>query len=191
MSTYSGRIDRLAAPPAKEITDMEKNMRIIRSFAILAVCAAATALSASAGAQVLTRHAIPIEMAKTMANVAQATCAEMGYSISVHVVDTAGDTLVAYRGEDSGVHTFVNSFRKAYSAMTFRRPSSTFGERWADGEVGAQLQLMLPDMAGQQGGFPIRLGDEVIGGIGASGAGMGADSTCVQAGMDAVAGQLQ
>ena len=163
----------------------------IRTSAISLVCAAATALSASANAQVLTRHSIPIEMAKTMANVAQATCAEMGYSVSVHVVDTAGDTLVAYRGEDSGVHTFVNSFRKAYSAMTFRRPSSTFGERWADGQVGAQLQLMLPDMAGQQGGFPIRLGDEVIGGIGASGAGMGADATCVQAGMDAVADQIQ
>ena len=163
----------------------------IRTSAISLVCAAATALSASANAQVLTRHSIPIEMAKTMANVAQATCAEMGYSVSIHVLDTAGDTLVAYRGEDSGVHTFVNSFRKAYSAMTFRRPSSTFGERWADGQVGAQLQLMLPDMAGQQGGFPIRLGDEVIGGIGASGAGMGADATCVQAGMDAVADQIQ
>lgn len=162
-----------------------------RSSATFLVCAAMAAAGASADAQVLTRHSISIEMAKTMANVAQETCAELGYSISVHVVDTAGDTLVAYRGEDSGVHTFVNSFRKAYSAMTFRRPSSTFGDRWADGEVGAQLQLMLPDMAGQQGGFPVQFGDEVIGGIGASGAGMGADATCVQAGMDAVADQLQ
>ena len=50
---------------------------------------------------------------------------------------------------------------------------------------------MLPDMAGQQGGFPIRVGDEVIGGIGASGAGMGADATCVLAGIEAVSDQLQ
>jgi uncharacterized protein GlcG (DUF336 family) len=166
-------------------------MPIIRNSAILTACVAAIAVGASANAQVLTRHSIPIEMAKTMANVAQETCAELGYSVSVHVVDAAGDTLVAYRGEDSGVHTFVNSFRKAYSAMTFRRPSAVFGERWANGEVGAQLQLMLPDMAGQQGGFPIRLGDEVIGGIGASGAGMGADTTCVEAGMAAVADQIR
>jgi len=166
-------------------------MPIIRNSAILTACVAAIAVGASANAQVLTRHSIPIEMAKTMANVAQETCAELGYSVSVHVVDAAGDTLVAYRGEDSGVHTFVNSFRKAYSAMTFRRPSAVFGERWTNGEVGAQLQLMLPDMAGQQGGFPIRLGDEVIGGIGASGAGMGADSTCVEAGMAAVADQIR
>jgi uncharacterized protein GlcG (DUF336 family) len=169
----------------------EKNMPITRKPAILIACASLLAFGASANAQVLTRHSIPIEMAKTMANVAQETCAGLGYSISVHVVDTAGDTLVAYRGEDSGVHTFVNSFRKAYSAMTFRRPSAEFGDRWANGEVGAQLQLMLPDMAGQQGGFPIRLGDEVIGGIGASGAGMGADSTCVEAGIAAVADQLR
>ena len=167
-------------------------MSIARVSAVWFACAAMTlAVAASTGAQVLTRHAVSIEMAKTMANVAQDTCAELGYSVSVHVVDTAGDTLVAYRGEDSGVHTFVNSFRKAYSAMTFRRPSSTFGERWESGNVGAQLQLMLPDMAGQQGGFPITVGDEVIGGIGASGAGMGADSTCVLAGIEAVADQLQ
>ena len=157
-----------------------------------ALLAASSVMAVSAAsAQVLTRHAIPIEMAKTMANVAQATCAELGYSISVHVVDSAGDTLVAYRGEDSGQHTFVNSFRKAYSAMTFRRPSSTFGEAWERGEVGAQLQLMLPDMAGQQGGFPVTVGEELIGGIGASGAGMGADATCVLAGIEAVQDQLR
>ena len=113
-------------------------MSIARVSAVSLACAAIIlALAASADAQVLTRHAVSIEMAKTMANVAQDTCAELGYSISVHVVDMAGDTLVAYRGEDSGVHTFVNSFRKAYSAMTFRRPSSTFGERWESGNVGA------------------------------------------------------
>ena len=167
-------------------------MSIARASVVSLVCAIVTlALAASADAQVLTRHAVSIQMAKTMADVAQDTCAKLGYSVSVHVVDAAGDTLVAYRGEDSGVHTFVNSFRKAYSAMTFRRPSSTFGERWEKGEVGAQLQLMLPDMAGQQGGVPITVGDEVIGGIGASGAGMGADSTCVLAGIEAVSDQLQ
>ena len=142
-------------------------------------------------AQLPVRHVLRVTLAKKMADVATQTCSEMGFSISVHVVDAAGDTLIAYRGENSGVHTFVNSFRKAYSAMTFRRPSATFGERLETGDTGAQLQLMLPDMAGQQGGLPIRVGEEVIGGIGASGAGMGADSRCVQAGLDAVAANLR
>jgi len=159
--------------------------------AFVFVASAAIAFAAPASAQLIVRHSLPVETAKTMANVAQQKCKELGYSISVHVVDAAGDTLVAYRGQDSGVHTFVNSFRKAYTAMTFRRPTSTFSERLQGGETGAQLQLMLPDMSGQQGGFPIKFGEEVIGGIGASGAGMGADSTCAQAGIDAVTDQLR
>jgi uncharacterized protein GlcG (DUF336 family) len=160
-------------------------------YAAAALLATSSVVTISAvNAQVLTRHSIPVEMAKTMANVAQTTCAGLNYSVSVHVVDSAGDTLVAYRGEDSGVHTFVNSFRKAYTAMTFRRPSATFGEGWERGEVGPQLQLMLPDMAGQQGGFPVKVGEEVIGGIGVSGAGMGQDATCALAGIEAVQAQL-
>ena len=144
-----------------------------------------------APAQLPVRHVLPVPLAKQMADVTTETCAALGFSVSVHVVDAAGDTLVAYRGGDSGVHTFLNSFRKAYAAMTFRRPSATFGERLEAGDTGAQLQLMLPDMAGQQGGLPIRVGEEVIGGIGASGAGMGADSRCVQAGLDSVAENLR
>jgi len=165
-------------------------LRLANKFAPIFLLAT-ICFAAPAGAQVIVRHSLPVETAKTMANVAQKTCEDLGYSISVHVVDTAGDTLVAYRGQDSGVHTFVNSYRKAYTAMTFRRATSTFSERLENGETGAQLQLMLPDMSGQQGGFPIKFGDEVIGGIGASGAGMGADSTCAQAGIDAVADQLR
>ena len=159
--------------------------------AFVFVASAAIAFAAPAGAQLIVRHSLPVETAKTMANVAQQKCKELGYSVSVHVVDAAGDTLVAYRGQDSGVHTFVNSFRKAYTAMTFRRPTSIFAERLEDGQTSTRMQLMLPDTAGQQGGFPIKFGDEVIGGIGASGAGMGADSTCAQAGIDAVADQFR
>ena len=141
-------------------------------------------------AQLPIRHVLTLDLAKEMAEVAQAHCLEMGYNVSVHVVDSAGDTLVAFRGEDTGVHTFVLSYRKAYTAMTFDRPSAVFRERIENGDMGPQLQLMLPDMAGQQGGLPIRVDEEVIGGIGAAGGGSGSDSICAKAGIDAVADQL-
>jgi uncharacterized protein GlcG (DUF336 family) len=130
-------------------------------------------------------------MAKVIADTAMQTCAKLGYNISVHVVDRGGHTIVAYRGDGSGVHTLENSQRKAFTAMTFARPSAEFGDRLAKGDTGAELQLMLSGMSGQQGGLPIRVGDQVIGGVGASGAGMGADVKCVQAGLDAVASQLR
>jgi len=147
-------------------------------------------IAVPATAQLPTRHILPVALAKEMAEVAQAHCLEMGYNISVHVVDSAGDTLVAYRGEGTGVHTFVLSYRKAYTAMTFDRPSAVFRERIENGDLGPQLQLMLPDMAGQQGGLPIHVGEEVIGGIGAAGGGSGSDTICAQAAIDAVADRL-
>ena len=162
---------------------------MIHSRQTVAVLAILIALPAAA--QLPTRHVLPLELAKEMAEVAQAHCLEMGYNVSVHVVDSAGDTLVAYRGEETGVHTFVLSYRKAYTAMTFDRPSAVFRERIENGDLGPQLQLMLPDMAGQQGGLPIHVGEEVIGGIGASGGGSGSDTICVQAGIDKVADRLQ
>jgi uncharacterized protein GlcG (DUF336 family) len=166
-----------------------KEHAMIRSRLTVAVFTILVAVPAAA--QLPTRHVLPVALAKEMAETAQAHCSMLGYSISVHVVDSAGDTLVAYRGDGTGVHTFVNSYRKAYAAMTFDRPSSEFAERLGKGDVGAQLQLMLPDMSGQQGGLPIRVGEEVIGGIGASGGGMGSDTICVQAGIDAVADRLK
>ncbi|MGK0298497.1 MAG: hypothetical protein ACI9XC_002119 [Gammaproteobacteria bacterium] len=147
-------------------------------------------IAVPAAAELPTRHILPVALAKEMAEVTQAHCLEMGYNVSVHVVDSAGDTLVAYRGEETGVHTFVLSYRKAYTAMTFDRPSAVFRERIENGDIGPQMQLMLPDMAGQQGGLPIHVGEEVIGGIGAAGGGSGSDSVCAQAGIDAVADRL-
>ena len=43
-----------------------------------------------------------------------------GYGVSVVVVDRAGDTIVALRGDKAGPHTMENARRKAYTARTFR-----------------------------------------------------------------------
>jgi uncharacterized protein GlcG (DUF336 family) len=147
-------------------------------------------ITSTAKAQLPTRYILTLEVAKKMAETAQTHCKELGYDVSVHVVDAAGDTLVAYRGNNTGVHTFVLSFRKAYTAMTFDRPSAVFRERIENGDMGPQLQLMLPDMAGQQGGMPIHVGKEVIGGIGVAGGGSGSDAICSQLAIDSVADQL-
>jgi uncharacterized protein GlcG (DUF336 family) len=161
---------------------------IVSSIAIAALVFAAIR---PVDAQLVARKDLSLAVAKVIADTAVSTCSKLGYNISVHVVDRGGHTIVSYRGDGSGVHTIENSQRKAFTAMTFARPSAEFGERLAKGDTGAELQLMLSGMSGQQGGLPIRVGKDVIGGVGASGAGMGADTTCVQAGLDAVADQLK
>jgi uncharacterized protein GlcG (DUF336 family) len=152
---------------------------------------AAWAAAAEAPQGLVTRRDLSFTLAKTIADTALRTCEAGGHQVSVHVVDRYGNTVVAYMGQGAAVHTFENSRRKAYTAMTFRRPSREFGDRLAMGDTGAQLQLMLPNMSGQQGGLPIRVGDDVIGGVGMSGSQGGMDEPCVQAGLDAVAAQLR
>jgi uncharacterized protein GlcG (DUF336 family) len=161
---------------------------------MMMAAAEANAAAAAAPAQpqgLVARRDLSFALAKTIADVALRTCEAGGHTVSVHVVDRYGNTVVAYMGQGAAVHTFENSRRKAYTAMTFRRPSREFGDRLAMGDTGAQLQLMLPNMSGQQGGLPIRVGNDVIGGAGMSGSQGGMDEPCIQAGIDAVAAQLR
>ena len=82
-----------------------------------------------------------------------------------------------------------NSFRKAYTARTFRSPSGAFVERVkADPTSGL---VHLTNIIANQGALPIKVGDEVIGAAGASGAPGGEkDEACVKAALDKVADQL-
>jgi uncharacterized protein GlcG (DUF336 family) len=50
--------------------------------------------------------------------------------------------------------------------------------------------VTLPNVIAIDGGLPIKVGNEVIAGVGASGS-PGVDEPCVQAGLDKVADQLK
>jgi len=76
--------------------------------------------------------------------------------------------------------TYDFSFRKAYTARTFRV---------ASGEI---VNRFKQDSTYSQGALPIKIGDEVIGAAGVSGApGGDKDEACAKAGLDKVADQLK
>ena len=156
----------------------------------LAAFAVALAASAPATAQLLERKDLSYGIAKAAAEVAVENCRGRGYNVSVVVVDRAGETLVALRADNAGPHTMENARRKAYTARTFRTPTSAYAKRFADNEPTVRQQVTLPHVIAIPGGLPIKVGDDVIGGIGASGS-PGVDEPCVQAGLDKVADQLK
>jgi uncharacterized protein GlcG (DUF336 family) len=106
------------------------------------------------------------------------------------VVDRAGDTIVALRGDTAGPHTMENARRKAYTALTFRIPTTEYAKRYADNNPVVHQQVTLPNIIAIPGGLPIKAGDEVIGGAGLSGT-PGKDEPCVQTGIDKAAGLLK
>jgi uncharacterized protein GlcG (DUF336 family) len=123
-------------------------------------------------------------------NGAKATCKANGYAVSATVVGRNGEIIVQVRGDNTGPHTLENSMRKAYTARTFRSPSGALVERLkADPTLGL---IHLTNVIANQGALPIKVGDEVIGAAGASGAPGGEkDEACVKAGIDKVADQLK
>jgi uncharacterized protein GlcG (DUF336 family) len=160
---------------------------IRRRLAILAVaCVAATPSSA----QLLVRKDLSYALAKTIAEASIESCASHGYNVSAVVVDRAGQTIAALRGDNSAPHTMENARRKAYTAMSFRQPSSAYAKKFADNDPTVRQQVTLPNVIAIGGGLPIKVGNDVIGGAGVSGS-PGVDEGCVQAALDKVADQLK
>ena len=156
----------------------------------LAAAALLAGFCTPADAELLARKDLSMETALTIATTAIETCKGQGYRVSATVVGRNGEILVQLRGDNTGPHTIENSFRKAYTARTFRVPSGEIVERLKkDPSLGL---IHLTNVIANQGALPIKVGDEVIGAAGASGAPGGEkDEACVKAGIDKVADQLK
>jgi uncharacterized protein GlcG (DUF336 family) len=156
----------------------------------LAAVGLAGILASSASAQLLARKDLSANIAVTIAQTAMATCTANGYRVSATVVGRNGEVLVQIRGDGTGPHTMENSFKKAFTSRTFRIPSGEMEERLKQNpQMGAQF---LTGFTTARGALPIKLGDDVIGAAGVSGAPGGEkDEACVKAALDKVADQLK
>ena len=156
----------------------------------LAATAGALALGAPASAQTMTGKSLTAEAAVTIATTAMADCKAKGYKVSATIVGNVGEVLVQIRGDGTGPHTMENSFKKAFTARTFRIPSGEMEDRLKKNpQMGAQY---LTGFTTARGALPIKVGDEVIGAAGVSGAPGGEkDEACVQTGLDKVKDQLK
>jgi uncharacterized protein GlcG (DUF336 family) len=168
-------------------------MPVVRFAAVRFAACAALAFAAAAspaGAALIMHKDVSYSVAKTIAEAVIAACSAKGYSESVVVVDRDGETMVAMRGDEAAPHTMENARRKAYTAMSFKQTTAEYAKKFNDGNQVVRQQVTLPNVIAIPGGVPIKVGDTVIGGVGASGS-PGFDDDCVAAGLDAVKEQLQ
>ena len=156
----------------------------------LSLISAACALAWPAQAQLVNHKDLSYAMIKAIAEGALEACQAKGYHVSVTVVGRDGTTLAQIRGDGAAPHTMENSRRKAYTALTFGSPSAQFAQQVAK-DPGAQQRATLPGVIGIAGGLPIKIGDDVLGGVGIPGSPGGNDEPCSQAGINRVASQLR
>jgi uncharacterized protein GlcG (DUF336 family) len=159
------------------------------SFRMAAAVTAVLIIAAPgvSSAQVLMERNVSAKMALTIVETALAEC---GSRVSVAVVDRAGRLRAFVQGDGAAPHNLELARRKAYTARTFGRTSLEWAQRT---ETVVPGQRQLTDVIPLQGGVPIKVGEETIGGVGLSGAPMGGpqEEACGKAGIAKVADQLQ
>ena len=117
-------------------------------------------------------------------------CAKDGYKVSVTVVDKAGNVAASVRGDGTNPHTMEFSRLKAYTSRTRGQTSLEFQKLTSD-PANAYLR-QIPNTVAVGGGVPIKAGNEVIGGVGVSGAPGGEkDEVCANAGLAKVEAALK
>ena len=158
--------------------------------AAIAVAGAAMGSSVS-GAETLPTHRIPAALATEAASETISECAKQGYRETAVVLDADGAIIVALRGDGAGIHTLDSAHDKAYTSVSFKNDTIALAER-AKGEDSIAPLSKLPHVMFFGGGVVIKLGDETIGAIGASGApGAKLDDNCARAGLTKIRDRLK
>ena len=159
---------------------------------VVLLALAALALTGQAHAQGLVQsHRISVELANQAVAAAVAKCASQGYAETAVLVDADGVQQAALRGDRAGAHTLDSAFAKAFTAASFKTDTTALVERSKNAPELANL-LKLPHLLLLGGGLVIKVGDEVVGAIGAAGApGAQLDDACAHAGLDKIKDQLK
>lgn len=112
-----------------------------------------------------------LDMAKKIIKAAIERAEEMNRLCSVAIVDDRGFLVAIHRMDRAPIPTVDIARDKAWTAATFRMPSSDiikFGDASSPG-FGFNTQNWNDRLTTISGGLPIKDGDDVIGGIGVSG----------------------
>jgi uncharacterized protein GlcG (DUF336 family) len=141
-------------------------MPLIRRFAFVGFALSCTSAVPASAALIMHRD-LSLSVARSIAEEAVAACAAKTYAVSAVVVGRDGETIVEMRGDEAALHTMENARRKAYTAMTFRQPTAEYAKKLQGPNSVAHQQATLPNVIAIPGGQPIKIGTEVVGGVGA------------------------
>ena len=132
--------------------------------------------------------------AKTMLAAAIAKAEEFGIAVTVAIVDAGGHMLVLERMDGGRFHTVYSSTTKAVTASSNKRPTTTKGAQGQELDTLHAIGLSLAAGAGRwtamEGGFPILVDGECVGGIGVSGGDWQQDEDIVKAAVSVIGASL-
>jgi uncharacterized protein GlcG (DUF336 family) len=120
-------------------------------------------------ANVIKKHSISSELAQKMANAAVAKAGELGVTENVAILDDGGNLKAFYRMDGAPILSIEIAQNKAYTALFGVSTQDFFNFIQGEPSLLAGIPT-LARVAAYGGGLPIKVGGEVVGAIGVSGA---------------------
>lgn len=132
-------------------------------------------------APVAAQQSLTYEQARTAVDAAEAEARSNQWNLTILVVDAEGVPIYLRRMEGASPRTYEIATRKVRTALAAEMPTGDYGQALAAGRVEE-----IPDGVTFEGGYPIRLGGNIVGAMSASGARGSEDAQAVRAGMAAI-----
>lgn len=130
---------------------------------------------------------ISLEQAKIVMAKAEATAKENNWNVVISIVDSGGKLVMLQRLDSTQFGSIHISRQKAESAVAFRRPTKFWQDLIEKGGKNVRiLNLTNGDAGVFEGGVPIIVNGQIIGGIGVSGVASSNDAIIAQAAADSL-----
>ena len=134
------------------------------------------------GEELPTKKTLDLAAMKQMAATVEAEAQKRNVHVTMVIVDDSLNLLYLEKGDGATLNTILFAQKKARHAAAYHSPSRLAAEAVKNGNLSG---LLLPDYFPNQGGLPIKVGTETIGGIAVSGASSDVDEAIAQAALDA------
>ena len=132
-------------------------------------------------AELPTKHYLDLNTIKSMVGAAEAEAVKRNVHVSICIVDESGNLLFFEKADGAPLNTIQFAQKKARHAAFYGSPSKNGMDAAAAGKLDV---LAFPDFFPNQGGLPIKVYGQLVGGIAASGAKSEIDEAVAQAGLD-------
>jgi uncharacterized protein GlcG (DUF336 family) len=136
------------------------------------------------------KKALTAKGVRMMMNAAIAKAESYGIAVTVAMVDDGGHLLMLERMEGGRFHTVHSATTKAVTAASNKRPTSAKGAQGQALDVLHAIGLTLAagprNWTAMEGGYPIMVKSECVGGIGVAGGDWQQDAEIAQAALTAI-----
>ena len=143
-----------------------------------------TLLVVAFAAELPSKKYLNLAAVKSMVAAAEAEAQRQNVSVTICIVDESGNLLFLEKGDAAPLNTIIWAQKKARHAAFYKSPSKAAEDTIRQHNLEA---LAYPDFFPNQGGLPILVDGQILGGISASGAKSEIDEAIAQAGSSVAA----